>query len=747
MDRFGMRGRWALHALHTDGRCYGLSESRLRDLYASAELLINLHGGTTPRPEHAATGRLIYVGTDPVEREVELFDGKQDAVDLMAPHAAFFTWGENYGRPDCRVPFTTRFDFKPTRQPVVLDFWNGSDHKPGRSFTTVAGWRQTWRDVVLDGERYFWSKHIEFMRFLDVPGRRKRTFELSLTGHTDDDRRMLEEHGWIVRDAAAISSNTDLYRDYIRDSYGEFTVAKDQNVRLRSGWFSDRSATYLAAGRPVITQDTAFGAVLPTGLGLFAFSSIDDILAAIDAIESDYSRHSNAAAQIAREYFDSDKVLTRLLDDIGLRSSRPLARPGYPFPDQMDVVPVSRCPTTLPADTYSCAQTAPLPVGPAERPIQPEVSIVVVTFNELAFTRLCLSAVHAHTHGDYELIVVDNASTDGTVEYLRQLADGDGRVSVIVNRENRGFAPAVNQGLRDARGRTLILLNNDTLVPPGWVQTLAAHLDDPTVGCVGPVTNRTGNEAQIETSYRTFAEFRRFAQERADRHRRRAFDIGTLTMFCFAMRRDVFATIGWLDETFEVGLLEDDDYAMRMARAGYRRVCAEDTFVHHFDKASFGRLISNGDWGRRLRANQARFEKKWGQPWRPYSRRTRAAYSHVLEAVRTAVERTIPEGATVLVISRGDQQLLEFNGRRAWHFPRQPDGMYAGCYPANSGDAIAHLEHQRNLGAEFLIVPSPGFWWLDHYEDFGKHLTNRCEIVSDNASCVIFRLVSTPVTD
>ena len=136
--------------------------------------------------------------------------------------------------------------------------------------------------------------------------------------YTDDDRKMLEEHGWRVLPAKDISDDLDAYRDYVRQSRGEFTVAKDQNIRLRSGWFSERSAQYLAAGRPVITQETGFSSALPTGRGLFAFSTMDEILAAVDAVNSNYELHCRAAAEIAREYFNYDVVLKQLLTDVGI---------------------------------------------------------------------------------------------------------------------------------------------------------------------------------------------------------------------------------------------------------------------------------------------------------------------------------------------------------------------------------------------------------------------------------------------
>jgi hypothetical protein len=172
--------------------------------------------------------------------------------------------------------------------------------------------------VEFEGEIYTWSKHHEFLKVLDLPRRSAQAFELGLSSYDDGDRRLLEDHGWNIRPAMEFSTDLNAYRRYICESRGEFTVAKDQNVRLRSGWFSERSAQYLAAGRPVITQDTGFGNVLPTGRGLFAFSTMDDILAAVDAVNSDYELHRRAASELAREYFNYDVVLPGMLSEVGL---------------------------------------------------------------------------------------------------------------------------------------------------------------------------------------------------------------------------------------------------------------------------------------------------------------------------------------------------------------------------------------------------------------------------------------------
>jgi hypothetical protein len=319
MRWFGLPdGHWAFQALHSDRQCYGLSELQLNELYRTADLIINLHGGTMLLPEHIANGRLLFLETDPVEFAIYLAQNLQEMVDYMAPHSTFFTWGENYGKPDCRTPVSDRFDFKPTRQPVVVDLWHPFSNGARKPFTTVASWRQQGHDVKYQGEVYQWSKHHQFLKVIELPGMTAQPFELALAAYDEDDRRLLEERGWTVRDATSFAMDVDAYRGYIGSSRGEFTIAKDQYVRPRSGWFSDRSATYLAAGRPVITQETGFSNHLPTGEGLFAFSSMEEIVDAVDRINSDYERHAAAALEIARSYFSYDVVLPRMLQEAGL---------------------------------------------------------------------------------------------------------------------------------------------------------------------------------------------------------------------------------------------------------------------------------------------------------------------------------------------------------------------------------------------------------------------------------------------
>jgi hypothetical protein len=315
MNRLGMGGRWSyLHA--PTGAVFGLSDSVLIGLWTRADVLINLTGSTRLREHHCRVPARLYVETDPVLPQIEMSSGNMSTVEMLAAHSHHFTYGENIGAPDCGVP-ATPFSYQATRQPVVVDWWGESERtRDGRKsglYTTIANWEQTEKDIEWNGETLAWSKHRQFLRFLELPEMSNLPFELALSSVSQDTVMLLERCGWNVTDGMEMSRELLPYRDYIRRSRGEFTVAKDQNIRLRSGWFSDRSASYLAAGRPVVTQDTGFGSVLPVGEGLFAFTTMEDILGAFDAIESDYARHSHTAREIAWEYFRAETVLGALL--------------------------------------------------------------------------------------------------------------------------------------------------------------------------------------------------------------------------------------------------------------------------------------------------------------------------------------------------------------------------------------------------------------------------------------------------
>jgi hypothetical protein len=318
MKRIGLPDRWTFRLADREGACWGTSERELNELYRSCDALLNVTGATELREEHLAAPFRVYVQTDPVTAELRLAKGDEHTRDAFANHHVITTYGENYGAPDCGVPLNG-IDYGKTRQPVDLDLWPMA-HDPGtRFFTTIGNYRQDGSDVEYNGEVYGWSKHQEWEKFLDLPQLTRQPFELAIIVKNPADREQLRTHGWRLVSPLPMSLNVfDDYPDYIRRSHAEFTVAKDQNVRLRSGWFSERDVCYLACGKPVVAQDTGFSNVLPTGEGLFAFSTMDEALAAIDAINNDYRRHCEAARATAEEYFEARSVAARLLADVGL---------------------------------------------------------------------------------------------------------------------------------------------------------------------------------------------------------------------------------------------------------------------------------------------------------------------------------------------------------------------------------------------------------------------------------------------
>lgn len=248
----------------------------------------------------------------------------------------------------------------------------------------------------------------------------------------------------------------------------------------------------------------------------------------------------------------------------------------------------------------------------------PLVSIIVVTYNNLDLTKACLASIDTYSqYSPIEIIVVDNASSDGSPEYLREWESGASNRRLILNEDNRGFAAANNQGLACAQGEYLVLLNNDTHVTPGWIKTLIQHLGrDERIGLIGPVTNNIGNEARIEISYENMDEMLKASARYTRQHIGQFFEFPTAAFFCVMLPRRTYEEVGDLDEQFGLGFFEDDDYCRRIEKIGKKVVCAEDVFIHHHLSASFNKLRS-ADRQALFERNKAQYEAKWG-PWMPH---------------------------------------------------------------------------------------------------------------------------------
>jgi len=316
MEEHGFADRWSYWDAIHDVR-YGLSESQVRSLFKQADALINLCGATQLRDEHLACPVRIMVDTDPVYEQIKYATADQASRAYLDAHTHFFTYGENLGAEDCPVPLCG-VPWRPTRPTVDVALWPEAEDTP-RCFTTIATWENKGKNIEYGGASYVWSKHVNFLRFLDLPRRRLDScFRMAMLPPDDDVRAAVAAGGWKLVDPRPLSADMESYRDFIAGSRGEFTVAKDIYVRPNSGWFSDRSACYLAAGRPVITMRTGFGKFCPVGTGLFEYSDHDEALAAVDAIAADYRGNSRAARELAREYFAPDRVLPALLAECGL---------------------------------------------------------------------------------------------------------------------------------------------------------------------------------------------------------------------------------------------------------------------------------------------------------------------------------------------------------------------------------------------------------------------------------------------
>jgi hypothetical protein len=318
MERFGLAERWAYRFALT-GDWFGLSRAARREATGSADLLLDLSGCLDRPEQHRGRGRLVYVDTDPVFTQLRVAVGPSEFAARVAAHDVHFSFGERVQR--LGVPMVQRW--RPTRQPVVLSEWQRG--RPARrAYTTVLSWT-SYPPLGYRGVSYG-QKDVELRRFLGLPERvAPLALEVALGGarHADWEgegggrppRETLRRAGFRVVDAYHACADLDRYRHYVETSRGEWSIQKNGYVRGHSGGFSSRSACYLAAGRPVVAQDTGLAGVLPTGDGLLTFETSEEAAAALLEVEADYERHAEAARALAAAYFDAELVLPALLEE------------------------------------------------------------------------------------------------------------------------------------------------------------------------------------------------------------------------------------------------------------------------------------------------------------------------------------------------------------------------------------------------------------------------------------------------
>jgi hypothetical protein len=314
--QFGLEGSAALIS-DTGQRIWGLSEGELRAIAEESDVLINISGHLKWVPLTDRIPIKVYVDLDPGFTQFWHAEGNLGA--RLDGHDYYYTVGENIGAADCPIP-TSGLAWRPVRQPVVLDEWPVVESEPPRRFTTIGSWRGAFGPVQV-GEKTYGLKVHEFRKFIELPRLVDSPFEIALDIHPSEEKdlRMLRENGWRLVDPKEAAGDPMRFREYVQRSAAEFSVAQGMYVDTSSGWFSDRTARYLASGKPALVQDTGFSRHLPVGEGLLAFRTLDEAVAGANAIAADYDRHSWAARRIAEEYFDSDKVLSELLEQIGVQ--------------------------------------------------------------------------------------------------------------------------------------------------------------------------------------------------------------------------------------------------------------------------------------------------------------------------------------------------------------------------------------------------------------------------------------------
>lgn len=325
MESFGLAKRWAYRDVAT-GKWFGLSNEKVEEIFKTADIFINVSSAThIYLPKYADIPVRVLIDSDPMFTQVQYWrdDNEEESIEgistLFNWYTHLFSFGENIGKDDCIIP-TYNFNWKTTRQPICLQEW--ANHKPDRinnAFTTIMNW--SGRSAMKYKNESWGQKDVEFLKFKNIPCLfPSHPFEviISFATHAQDsfDKQDIEKHGWKLFGVDDKIGSPGHYRNFISSSTGEFSVAKETYVKSNSGWFSCRSACYLAAGKPVIAQETQWSKYIPSGKGLFAFDNEETALDALRKISWDIHTHSKAAIEIAKEFFDSNRVLNELLNQL-----------------------------------------------------------------------------------------------------------------------------------------------------------------------------------------------------------------------------------------------------------------------------------------------------------------------------------------------------------------------------------------------------------------------------------------------
>lgn len=326
MERFDMKDKWAYRDV-ASGKCFGMTKEKVLEICESADVFINISYSTYPRDEYMRIPNRFLIDSDPMFTQMQYLlqensgSGKSQSWttrQMVESHTHLFSFGENIGSDDCKIPLLN-YVWIPTRQPVVLDLWKNTIETTLFGFTSIMNW--SGRKKIAFENQEWGQKDVEFEKFKEMPSHVKDIdFEMVINKPLNKESLFnLSEYetlGWKLLDPHAVVSDASDYRNFIFNSVAEFGIAKETYVKSNSGWFSCRSACYLAAGKPVVTEETQWSKYIPSGNGLFAFTDIESAVDAIRTVNANLVYHSTRAKEIAHEYFDSNTVLTKMLQHL-----------------------------------------------------------------------------------------------------------------------------------------------------------------------------------------------------------------------------------------------------------------------------------------------------------------------------------------------------------------------------------------------------------------------------------------------
>ncbi len=346
MGEFGFDSQWTYLSRGgsiESSKIYG--NKNIQEIFQSADIIFNIAGSTnmqllTKEFPMKNGVKKVFIDGDPMINQMKILNDGSDNI-VTNSHDLFFTYAENIGKKDCKIPRIKDVKWMTTRFPVHLPSWSAQSKNKTDTFTTISNW-QSYKGYTFNGQKYSGSKSTEFLKFFDIPKITGQKMEIALAADTEKKENIvhgkklknmtwlrnknnlekMEKAGWKITDPLKISKDWNSYKKYIEGSYGEWSVAKNAYVKAHTGWFSCRSACYLASGKPVILEDTQFSKFIRTGKGLFSFKNKNEALHAINEIHKNYEYHCAEARNIAEKYFDSDKVLRDMLKKCKIKNKK-----------------------------------------------------------------------------------------------------------------------------------------------------------------------------------------------------------------------------------------------------------------------------------------------------------------------------------------------------------------------------------------------------------------------------------------